>query len=149
MRLELETDTADRLATQYILGLIITDPDLAAKEFCRNGDLSMTYPSISRVVRRVPGGFSSSYFEQYLGEDNLVDKGTMLLLDISREFQKRLCRCALPSCSLFFFEIRGGGRHSRKYCGKEHREEAHTMGAAARSARVRAGVRIRKSSKPK
>jgi hypothetical protein len=143
-------DAEQRLATQRSLALGITDPEAAiAQMFPNNADTFITSPKISRVTRLVPGGLSVSYFEEFLGDEDFLLLGCCLLLDVSREFQKRLCRCALPSCSLFFFEIRGSGLPQRKYCCKDHRDEAHTRGAAARSARRRAGVRVRTASKPK
>jgi hypothetical protein len=132
----------DRSFTKELLALAMSDPEAAARQLIPNGNIGFT--AASRVIRRIKGGLSISYYEDFPTTEHLVTTGTMFFLDPSRDFQKRLCRCALPICSLFFFEIRGSGLPQRKYCCKAHREDAHTLGAAARAARRRAGVLIRK-----
>lgn len=51
---------------------------------------------------------------------------TLLLLDQSRPYRGRLCRCRLETCGNFFWERRSveGGQPGRAYCRHEHMQEA-------------------------
>lgn len=65
---------------------------------------------------------------------------TLLFLDESRDYGKRLCRCKLDGCGAFFWERRdpSGGQPGRTYCSPEHMKEFHNARAVERVRKYRA-----------
>lgn len=68
---------------------------------------------------------------------------TLLLLDHSRPYGKRLCRCKLDDCGVFFWERRAdrGGQPGRSFCKSEHMQEFHDGRIAERVRKHRAKKR--------
>jgi hypothetical protein len=67
-----------------------------------------------------------------------------LILDNTLEYRAALCRCRLKNCSVFFLAKKPAtGRPQRRYCSEEHREEAHRLDGARRTAKSRADRKAR------
>jgi hypothetical protein len=94
-----------------------------------------------RLVKRVPGGLAVLYHERFGSILELATLGALLLLDPSRPFLRKLCRCEFDKCRDYFLKkppdpdrmSTNRGRPKSKYCCTRHANEAHDADAAKRA----------------
>lgn len=125
-----------RAWVQQFIRLIRRHPHQAAAEIIRRDMVFLVEQK--PVVRQGPQGLQLGSYYAFSTYADLVNLGVMLLADVDRAFNNKLCECQLEGCGAFFFEKKPEtGRPQRKYCTQTHMLEAHTRNAAVRMAERR------------
>ena len=127
LRREARTFTRDRLHEIVNRPMVAEDLDGITDQ-----DL-FPYINPRPYLRKVPSGITLAFYYSFVSDLSLVRLGEILFEDTERPFHKKLCQCQLPSCGIFFFEVKPStGRPQRRYCSEKHMLEAHDNNAAKR-----------------